>query len=291
MMMNHNLTIFISVAEMGSITKAAKTLFITQPAVSNAIHKLEKELDVRLFYRDKRNGLILTEVGQQVLALAREMLTLDNRIQQVALNDKGIVGGHLRIGTLPSLTATIVTQTLQDYRQLYPEVVIEIKEGHPREINEMVANHRVDLAVSAGPYGQFDHEELMTDRIIAAYPTQHRGLSELNLTTTNEMLIFNQPAFETVLDNLNRRQPFVDMRQVITVQSAEAAMAMVKAEIGVGIISEYTLDSLGENLQKCPVSPTVNFDIGVFANDLRDVSPAAREFIRILKLKSQSMQS
>lgn len=287
MMMNHNLMIFINVAEMGSITKAAKTLFITQPAVSNAIHKLEKELDVRLFYRDKRNGLILTEVGQQVLTLAREMLALDNRIQQVALNDKGIIGGHLRIGTLPSLTATVVTKTLQTYRQLYPEVVIEIKEGHPREINEMVANHRVDLAVSAGPYAQFDHEKLMTDRIIAAYSTQHRDLSELNLTTTNETLIFNQPAFETVLDNLNRRQPFVDMQQVIMVQSAEAAMAMVKANIGIGIISEYTLDSLGGNLQKCPVSPAVDFDIGIFANNLGDVSPAAKEFIRILKLKVQ----
>lgn len=287
MMMNHNLSIFISVAEIGSITKAAKTLFITQPAVSNAIHKLEKELDVRLFYRDKRNGLILTEVGQRVLTLAREMLALDNRIRQAALNDKGLIGGHLRIGTLPSLTATVVTQTLQEYRQLYPEVVIEIKEGRPREINEMVANHRVDLAVSAGPYGQFDHEKLLTDRIIAACSSGHRELSELNLTTTNETLVFNQPAFETILDNLNRRQPFVDMRQVIMVQSAEAAMAMVKADIGVGIISEYTLDSLGENLQKCPVTPIVNFDIGVFANDLSDVSPAAKEFIRILKLQAK----
>ena len=65
MMLNRNLEIFLRVAEYGSITRAAKTLYITQPAASNAISKLEAELNVKLFFRDKRNGLILTDVGQK----------------------------------------------------------------------------------------------------------------------------------------------------------------------------------------------------------------------------------
>ena len=65
MMLNRNLEIFLKVAEHGSITRVAKTLHITQPAVSNAISKLEAELNVKLFFRDKRNGLILTDVGQK----------------------------------------------------------------------------------------------------------------------------------------------------------------------------------------------------------------------------------
>ena len=73
MMLNRNLEIFLRVAEYGSITRAAKTLYITQPAASNAISKLEAELNVKLFFRDKRNGLMLTDVGQKILLLAKQM--------------------------------------------------------------------------------------------------------------------------------------------------------------------------------------------------------------------------
>lgn len=65
MVMNRNLEIFIKVAESGSITRTAKTMYITQPAVSNAISKLETGLNVKLFYRDRHNGMILTEVGHK----------------------------------------------------------------------------------------------------------------------------------------------------------------------------------------------------------------------------------
>ena len=70
---NRNLEIFIKVAESGSITRTAKTMYITQPAVSNAISKLETGLNVKLFYRDRHNGMILTEVGHKILLLAKTL--------------------------------------------------------------------------------------------------------------------------------------------------------------------------------------------------------------------------
>ena len=90
-MLNRNLEIFLRVAEYGSITRAAKTLYITQPAASNAISKLEAELNVKLFFRDKRNGLILTDVGQKILLLAKQMEDLDNRIAQTAYQENHFV--------------------------------------------------------------------------------------------------------------------------------------------------------------------------------------------------------
>lgn len=92
MMLNHNLETFIKVAEHGSITQAAKTLYITQPAVSNAISKLETDLKVKLFFRDKRNGLILTDVGQKILILAKQMEDINNRICQAAYKENNFIG-------------------------------------------------------------------------------------------------------------------------------------------------------------------------------------------------------
>lgn len=84
MMLNRNLELFIKVAECGSFTKVAKTYYITQPAVSNAMSKLENELGVKLFFRDKRNGIVLTDIGREILTYAKQMEDIDNRIYQAA---------------------------------------------------------------------------------------------------------------------------------------------------------------------------------------------------------------
>ena len=103
MMLNRNLELFIRVAEYGSITKVAKAFYITQPAVSNAIAKLEDGLGVELFFRDRRNGLVLTDVGKQVLIFAKQMEDADNRICQCVSQAKHMIGGRVRIAVLPPL--------------------------------------------------------------------------------------------------------------------------------------------------------------------------------------------
>ena len=112
-MLNRNLELFIKVAEYGSITKAAKALYITQPAISNALAKLEGELGVKLFFRDKRNGLLLTEVGKQILLLSRQMEDIDNRIYQTAYQEKHLLRGRLRIAVLTSQVSTLQYKSLK----------------------------------------------------------------------------------------------------------------------------------------------------------------------------------
>ena len=126
-MLNRNLEIFIKVAEYGSVTKAAKILYITQPAISNALAKLEEELGVKLFFRDKRKGLILTDVGREILLLSKQMEDIDNRIYQTAYRERQMISGRVRIAALTSLVSTILTRALKKFRQLYPDIDIEIK--------------------------------------------------------------------------------------------------------------------------------------------------------------------
>ena len=97
-----------------------------------------------------------------------------------------------------------------------------------------------------------------------------------------DTLILNRPAYETILDHIAQKN-FVRLDKVILVQNAETAIRMVADEIGVGIISEYTLDTLAPGYPKYPVIPEITFDIGIFANDLEDLAPAASEFVRIIK--------
>lgn len=279
MIMNRNLEIFIKVAEYKSITRVAKMLYITQPAVSNAISKLETEWNVKLFFRDKRNGLLLTDVGQKILLLAKQIEDLDNRIAQTVYQENHFMEGRLRIAALTSLVSTILSKPLKEYRTSFPGVTVEIKEGSPNDIFRMVEEHTVDFAVSCSPFGKFDSITLHSDRIAAMLPKEYPGVSEVNLAAPPDLLIINKPACETILDYVKQPLP---AEQFLQVQTAETAINMVLDGIGIGILSEYTMDTLASGYQKYPVTPEIVFNIGIFANDLDDLTPAASEFVRII---------
>ena len=284
-MLNRNLELFIKVAEYGSITKVAKAFYITQPAVSNAISKLENELGIKLFFRDKRNGLMLTDVGKQILTYAKQMEDIDNRIYQSAYKEKNLLGGRVRIAVLTSLVSTILSKALKEYRMLYPEIDIEIKEGTPNDIFTMIEDHSADFAVSCSPFGKFQSITLVHDCIMAIFPRNNKEKNTVTLSNPPDTLIINKPAYETILDHITQRDS-VKFDKVILVQNAETAINMVADEIGVGIISKYTLNTLAPNYPKYSVIPKISFDIGLFANDLKDLTPAAFEFVRIIQKTS-----
>lgn len=117
-MLNHNLRIFIRVAEKGSITETANELYISQPAVSKAIKILEDELNLKLFHRDKRKGLILTDIGHEILILARQMEKTENRMYQAAFRSNNFIGGKVRIASMPILTSVILSEVFYRFHKL-----------------------------------------------------------------------------------------------------------------------------------------------------------------------------
>lgn len=280
MVMNRNLEIFIKVAESGSITRTAKTMYITQPAVSNAISKLETGLNVKLFYRDRHNGMILTEVGHKILLLAKQMEDLDNRIMQTAYKEQHFIEGRLRIASLTSLVSTILSKALKQYRILFPGVSLEIREGTPNDIFRMVEEHDVDFAISCSPFGKFDSIPLIHDKMAAMLPKELPGLTAIDFMNPSDLLIINRPAYETISDHI--RQPLT-AESFLLVETAETAINMVMDGIGTGILSEYTMDTLVPKYPKYPLTTDITFDIGIFANNMQDLTPAAQEFVHIIK--------
>lgn len=283
MIMNRNLEIFIKVAESGSITRTAKAMYITQPAVSNAISKLETELNVKLFFRDKRNGLILTDVGHKILLLAKQMEDLDNRIMQTAYKEHHFIEGRLRIASLTSLVSTILSKVLKQYRTYFPGVSLEIKEGTPNDIFRMVEEHDVDFAISCSPFGKFDSIPLIHDKMAAMVPKELSGLTVIDLKNPADLLIINKPAYETIAGHIRQSLP---AETFLLVETAETAINMVMDGIGIGILSEYTMDTLVPEYPKYPLASEITFDIGIFANNMEDLTPAAQEFVHMIRRQS-----
>lgn len=200
-MMNNNLRVFISVAEKGSFTAAAEELFISQPAVSRSIKALEDELKLKLFHRDKRKGLILTDAGQKILVLARQMADMENRIYQTAFRENNFLGGKVRIASMPILSSMMLAKVFHDFREKYPFVTLELIEGSTPEIRKMVEEHQVDFGFISSPFGDLDAEIVLQDQMVAI---SKEPLSELpiDLHRTDYKFILCRAGYETVLEEL-----------------------------------------------------------------------------------------
>lgn len=274
-MMSYGLKVFLSVAERGSVTDTANELFVTQPAVSKAIKSLEDKLSLKLFHRDKRKGLTLTDAGRKIFLLARQMRDLEERIYRTAFHENNCLGGTLRIASVPIATTLIVSKVLRRYREKFPAVNIELKEGTPADIRRMLETYAVDFAITYSPFGNFDSQVLFEDEMVGI----GCGENFVALRDGVEGLIFCRAGFEVVRKIFN-----IDARKNFVVQNAETAVKLVEAGNGVGIMSKLVLSTTGGQVNICRVEPPIKMQLGFAAHDLHDLPPNAVEFIRLIKI-------
>lgn len=279
-MLNHNLRIFIRVAEKGSITETANELYISQPAVSKAIKILEDELNLKLFHRDKRKGLILTDIGHEILILARQMEKTENRMYQAAFRSNNFIGGKVRIASMPILTSVILSEVFYRFHKLYPYVSLELIEGSSMDIRKAIEEHQVDLGIFSAPFDTLDYQLLFTDRMIAVGTSEMLTDPVLDLNIEPERFIFCQAGHETAMELLKAKN--VKISQSFIVQQAESVIHLAEKGNGIGIISEFTVNNTPNKLSRCAIEPTIEIPIGLAANDLHDLTPVALELKRMI---------
>ena len=272
-MMNNNLRVFIQVAERGSFTQVANELYISQPAISRSIRALEEELKVKLFFGDKRNGLILTDAGEKNLLLARQMADTENRIYQAAFRENNFLGGRVRVASMPILTSVILSKVFFRFRQKYPYVLLELMEGSSSEIRKAVEEHKVDFGFTSSPFGNLEHEIMFTDHMVAVRREPLEAKASVDLAASTEDFILCRAGYETVIEELSTQK--VKLGHCFTVLQAETVINLVKEGNGTGILSELVLNATPNDLCRYVVSPPIEMDIGIVANDLSDLTPVA----------------
>lgn len=283
-MLNNNLRVFIAVAEKGSITETANDLFISQPAVSKSIKILEDELHLKLFFRDKRKGLILTDAGKKVLLLARQMAELENRIYQTAFRENNFLGGKVKIASMPILTSVILAQVFHDFKQKYPYVTVELIEGSSAEICKAVEEHQVDFGLTASPFNDLDVEFLFQDHMVAINNNELNVDDEINLSDSSHSFLLCKAGQETVMEALRKKKIYLE--HTLAVQQAETVIKLVEKGNGIGVISQLVLSATPNSLLKYPIKPSIDIDIGLVANSLDDLTPVAMELKRMIVLEA-----
>lgn len=278
-----NLQIFLTVTEEMNITHAANKLFISQPAVSQAIKNLETELSVRVFVRDKHRGLSLTEVGKEIALLGRQMRGIEQRIYEIADQENNLMRGKLKIGCFPAVSKNILPQAFAAYKKKYPHVSVELHEGTSNQIKEWVNDRIIDVGIVASPFEGYDSITLANDYLVAIIPLAHELNTQdtIRLSEHQNDFIFCKGGQETAMLTLFAKEE-IDFKENLTVQTVESLISMVENGLGIGIVSNFTLSSVSHHLSVKPVFPNIKRDIGLVTLAFKEASPATKAFITLL---------
>lgn len=137
----------LAVADTGSVTAAAKTLHVVQPAVTKQIHALESELGVELFERS-RSGMSLNANGKRVLERARRALEELDRARAEVLSGTGEdVRGRVSIGLLPSTVGLLAAELISIVSQRYPGIALRVDVGYAGHLAQWLELGDVDVAL------------------------------------------------------------------------------------------------------------------------------------------------
>ena len=144
------LRLFLMVAAAGSFSRAATLASSTQSAVSKRIGALERQLDARLFERTGR-GARLTPAGRRLLPRAEALTAEVDRLAEFVADDTRRLSGVVRLSLQPSVSWPLVGDLVAEVRRRHPSLQLQIAEGPTRQIEESLADGRIDLGVVSLP--------------------------------------------------------------------------------------------------------------------------------------------
>lgn len=142
--------VFCQVGKSKSFSEAARALYMTQPAVSQAIMQLEQELDIRLFNRTPR-GVSLTPEGSLLFDYATSALNLLNVGEEKILEFKNLTAGELKIGVGDTISRYFLLPYLEHFHNRYPNIKFKIENGTTLELCALLKSGEVDIVVCNFP--------------------------------------------------------------------------------------------------------------------------------------------
>lgn len=280
--------IFYAVAKAGNISKAAKELYISQPAISKSISKLEDSLNTTLFTRNSR-GVQLTEEGQVLFEHTQAAFEELNMGEQELKRIREFNLGHIRIGVSNTLCRFIMVTYLKGFIEKYPHIKITIESQSTTHTLAMLEQQRIDIGLIAEPKPQKNLVFLPVmdiEDIFAATPSY---LENLRLRESADADVF-QVGNIMLLDKNNITRNYIDdymtlshitANNLLEVTTMDLLIEFARIGLGIGcVIREFIKEDLdsGRLVQLKLDTPIHKRTIG-FAYHSNRTSKALETFI------------
>lgn len=282
------LTAFLAVAKSGSFTLAAKTLFLTQPAVSKRIAQLESDLNTRLFDRIGRD-IRLTQAGEALLPRARAILLTLEDTRRALHNLSGEIDGKLTFGTSHHVGLHRLPPLLREYSLQHPKVQLDIHFLDSEEAWHDVIAGQIELAVVTLPPTPDPASPLRAERIwhdplsVVAAPDHPlaslRSITLRALSTYPAILPSNATFTRRIVDAAFSAKGLSTPASIST-NYLETIKMMVAVGLGWSVLPSSMLDT--QIIELSVNELRIKRELGVVYHPGRTLSNAARAMLNML---------
>ena len=238
----------LRILEVGSFRQAADELHLSQPALSESLKALERELGAQLLERS-RSGVSLTDVGREVLPYVRTIVEAETALKTEVEGHRGLTRGSLRIASTNAGTSTILPSVLRSFHSRFPDVQLQVTEAGSRRIEEKVKDGHYDLGlvVNRSQRDSFSPsiiaQPLLVSPLVVCVPTDHRftraGAVTADEVAKEPLILFPSDYF--MHDLTLRILADYELNVVFYSDNTDSVKRMIAGRIGITILPEFSV--------------------------------------------------
>ena len=289
--------IFNAVAEAGNLSKAAKELFISQPAISKAVSKLEQSLSVKLFTRNSR-GVKLTEEGALLYEYTCSAFESLRQGEESIRKIHTLGMGHIKIGVSTTLCKYLLLPYIQTFMVTYPHIKVTVECHSTSETLELLEGGKLDIGLLGKPSHSrsIDFFPLKTiqDTFVAS-PTylEHLKEREPSVTEHNDAFFRHSTLLMLDRDHITRQywddyfsKHDIPAGQLMDVNNMDLLIEFSKIGLGVGcVIREFVEQELKEGIltELSPLPSPEPRTVGFAYNKIAAQTDSVKRFIDFYK--------
>jgi DNA-binding transcriptional LysR family regulator len=231
---------FLEVARLNSVSRAAETLYVTQPTLTARLHALERELGERLFVR-ARHGMRLTDAGRAFMPYAeRAVRALREGRRAIEELETGHAG-QLQLAAAPAVSTYILPAVLETFVAAHPRVEVAVKTGHSEDVLRMVLSDQAQVGLGRAlrhpdvVLQPFYEEELVL--VVAPdHPFGRQGKATMAELGAEQLIMFDRTSSYYEITHAAFLAAGVSLRGMMELDNIEAAKKMVERALGVALL-------------------------------------------------------
>ncbi|MCD8821955.1 LysR family transcriptional regulator [Staphylococcus gallinarum] len=281
---------FVEVVNQDGMTNASKSLYIAQPTISKAIKDLEKELNMPLFDRSKRQ-LVLTDAGKIFFQKCKEILTLYNDLPKEINSLLGLETGHISIGLSAVMNMNQFIHILGQFHQQYPNVTYNLVENGGKMIETQLINDEIDIGITTLPVDKtiFHSIPLYQEDLRLVLNKEHELAGydeiEMHMLKDEDFILFNEDFYlNDKIIEAAKNAGFIP-NTISKISQWNFIENLLSAHLGVSILPENIVNMLDNNFKNIKiVDQSMRWELGVIWKKDKYLSHATRQWIDFMKL-------
>jgi DNA-binding transcriptional LysR family regulator len=287
-----SLSMFVKIVQLQSFTRTAEEMCVTQPTISKAIHALEQEIGVPLFYKGeagRKRDVVLTYMGEQIYQHALVILQEQQRIFETVAKVRNLKQGKLTIG-LPPVGSALLSSLIAKFHKQYPNIELSFLEVGATGIEDAILAKKVDVGILLGHLKPILSGIPIIDSplcLLSRRDTQWKNREKVSLIELKEESFLLYADTFSLNNMIIQAAHYVGFEPKVVCKSSQwdFIAKMVESDVGIALLPKTYCEQLDQEKYNVSIleNPNINWTLSMAWNNTVAMNPATRAWLKIIE--------